>query len=121
MGRDLLSSYEQELGDLRGKGLDYLAEWLPRLLVDSFKLAEQVTFTQVNSREVSVSITKPTFEMLCLSEELTVGICDRVGCQIQGSIGEAITKATEQNVAFGGCVYDAPTRTTTATYRMYPV
>ena len=121
LGNDLVSLYEEELGDLRGRGMEYLVEWLPRILVDSLKLAEEVKVDLLPGEEVEVAIKKPTFDMLCLSQDIRNGICNTVGCQVQSSIAQAISLATKQNVFFKGCVYKDDGRTAVATYQLKTV
>lgn len=119
-GNDLFNLIEEEVGELKDTGLDYLIEWLPRALVDALDLAEGVELKDLNGtndeREIRALIKRPTFEGLCLSQDLKEGICDRLGCQVQGSIGQSIAISTGNSVQFKGCIYDPATRTASATY-----
>ncbi|MEE9282484.1 MAG: hypothetical protein V3U49_00215 [Nitrososphaerales archaeon] len=118
LGNELMGLYEEELGDLKERGIEYVADWIPRVLVESLGLADKIDISYPDKDRVRVSIQKPSFEMLCLSQDLKRGICDRVGCQVQGSIGQAISKSTGRRVSFEGCLYDVNTRTSTSTYKL---
>ena len=119
-GNDLYDLVEEEVGELKDAGLDYLIEWLPKALVDALDLGEGVSMTKANGKntgtEIRAVIKRPSFEALCLSQDLKEGICDRLGCQVQGSIGQSIAIATGNDVQFKGCVYDPTSRTASATY-----
>ncbi len=117
-GNELMGLYEEDLGDLKDRGIEYVADWIPRVLVESLRLAEKIDISYQDKDTVRVPIQKPSFEMLCLSQDLKQGICDRVGCQVQGSIGQAISKSTGRRVSFEGCLYDVNTQTSTSTYKL---
>lgn len=117
VGNDLMKLYEEEIGSIEGKGLDYVREWIPRILQESLKLSDRVAFEEKDGR-VMTSILNPAFELLCLSAELKNGICDKIGCQVQASICQAIARGTKSEVRFDGCIHDDVTRESVASYSL---
>jgi len=117
VGNDLMKLYEEEIGSIDGKGFDYVREWIPKILQESLKLSDRVTIEKTDGK-VKASLLKPSFELLCLSPELKNGICDKIGCQVQASICQAIARGTTSKVRFDGCVYDSATRESVASYTL---
>lgn len=118
VGSALLQLYEEELGDVRNFDLDYLKEWLPRVLVDGLKMIERAEITQ-NGDEIQVKLTASSFSELCRNKEVAQ-ICRTVGCPVTSSIAEAIAKNTGRVVYYVNCVYEASTQMTEDTYKLGP-
>ena len=118
VGNGLLQLYEEELGDIRNFDLDYLKEWLPRVLVEGLKIAEKMEITQ-DGENIHVKLTASSFSQLCQNKEVSQ-ICRTVGCPVNSSIAEAIAKNTGRVVYYVNCVHNPSTRITEATYKLGP-
>lgn len=118
-GSALLRLYEEDLGDLRNIDLDYLMEWLPRVLVDGLQMAERVEVNR-EAEKIRVRFTASAFRYLCQDTEVAKTICETTGCPICGSVAEAIAKTTSRVVYYIGCGYDPLTQVMDATYRLGP-
>ena len=119
VGDALLQLYEEELGDLRSIDLDYLMEWLPKVLVDELRIAESMEITQ-KGMEIHVKLTESAFRQVCQRTEAAKVICETTGCPLCSSIADAIAKTTGQIVYFLNCSYDPVTRETSAQYSLGP-
>jgi hypothetical protein len=118
VGNALLQLYEEELGDILSFDLDYLKEWLPRVLVDGLKMVEKSEITQ-DGEDIHVKLTDSSFSELCQNKGVAQ-VCRTIGCPVSSSIAEAIAKNTGQVVYYVNCVYDPSTRTTEVTYKLGP-
>jgi hypothetical protein len=118
-GSTLLQLYEEELGDVRNLDLDYLREWLPRVLVDELKIVEDAEIIK-DEENIHVRLTSSSFSELCQNKEVAQ-VCRTIGCPISSSIAEALAKSTRRAVYYVNCVYDPSTRITEASYRLGPV
>ena len=117
IGSDLVRLYEDELGDLKDRGLEYISEWLPRVISDGLKLAEGVEFTTDNNC-IKVLITKPAYGALCFSEDIKDDVLARVGCPLGASIAQAIARAAGAMVLFAGCAHDPNSGISVLTYEL---
>jgi len=119
-GSGLLQLYRREFGSFRNVTLPYLAEWLPRILVEDLKIAEGVEIVQ-DGAEVHVRLISPAFRQVCQQRERIENVCKLVGCPISSSIAEALAETTGRLVQYVGCKYDPIRWEVNVLYRLGPV
>ena len=119
-GSGLLQLYRREFGSFRNVTLPYLAEWLPRILVEDLKIAEGVEIVQ-DGAEVHVRLISPAFRQVCQRRERIENVCKLVGCPISSSIAEALAETTGRRVQYVGCRYDPIRWEVNVLYRLGPV
>lgn len=113
IGHGLHGAYENELGPIRGKGVDYLVLWLPRTIVDGLGLAEKVKMKR-SGDEVETVLTKPFIRPLCVNAFMKENYCSNIGCPLVASVAEALANSAGKPVKHLGCVYDPTTQTAVA-------
>jgi hypothetical protein len=112
-GHGLYEAYERELGDLRGKGFDYVNLWLPRVMVDGLGLAQRVRIRQ-KKEGIDTVMVKPFVRSLCVNEFMTKNVCGTTGCPLVASVSETLALSSGKPVRHLGCGYDPITQTATA-------
>lgn len=115
-GSALLQLYEDELGDLQKLDLEYLMTWLPRVLVNGLRIAEEVEMTQ-NANDIHVKIANLAFRNVCQNPASEI-VCKVTGCPVCSSIAEAVSKNTGRIVYYLRCETDQVKRETNAFYRL---
>lgn len=116
-GHGFVEFYESELGSLQGRGLEFLREWLPRILRDRGGLVESVSIAGEKG-EVETKLVRPFVRPLCIKPFFTENVCNSIGCPLVNSIGEAIALSTGTNVSHVRCRYDPLTQTATALHTL---
>lgn len=116
-GHEMLEYYESEAGKLRGKGLDFAKQWLPKVLRDASGLVESATIGD-NDGEVRTDFVRPFVRPLCVKPYFTENVCNSIGCPLVNSIGEALALATGKTVSHVLCRYDPLTQTAHAVHRI---
>jgi hypothetical protein len=116
LGEGLFELYESECGALGGKGFDYVAEWLPRAMVDALSLAGSVSMSGDNGA-VTTRIAMPFVRPLCVKPYFTENICKTMGCPLVSSVGQALASGMDREVVHGGCTYDPRTQTAVAVHK----
>jgi hypothetical protein len=119
IGRNLLKLYEEEIGDVDDHDLNYLMEWLPRVIVGELKLAEALEIAK-NNENILVKITNLSINGFCKNTEVK-RLCTSIGCPVISSIAEAIAKNTGRIVYYRNCAYEPSTRINEANYQLGPL
>lgn len=111
-GRELASLVREELGDIKSLGTEALTRALPRVLVDSFHLAESAEF-EVKSPNVRLLLKESVFG--ALFEGNTKKAASILGCPICSAVAELLVEAEGKNLDFG-CGIDQLTGDITADF-----
>jgi len=104
-GQSLYQLYEEELGGIRGRDLEYLFEWLPRVMVDGLSLCERVEMVAVGDR-IHTALTRPFVRSLCQRSDMRDSICCSIGCPLTASIADTLAVSTGRAVEHVRCRYD---------------
>jgi hypothetical protein len=112
-GHGLFEIYERELGDLKGRGVDHVLLWFPRLLVDGLGLGAHVRM-KMKANEIETTLEKPFVRSLCVNDFMKQNICSTTGCPLVASIAESLSFASGRAVEHLGCSYDPLTQTASA-------
>ncbi|MEM3641439.1 MAG: hypothetical protein QXH37_05925 [Candidatus Bathyarchaeia archaeon] len=118
LGTNLVQLYQNELGDLRNFNLEYLLEWLPRVLVDGLQIAEKAQML-LEGELLHVKFIEPVFRHVCLHREVNI-LCKTIGCPLCSSIADAIARNTNRIIFFLQCSYDSKSHIVHATFRLGP-
>jgi len=118
LGTKLVQLYEDELSGLRHFDLEYLMEWLPRVLVESLQVAEKVEIFS-EGELIHVRFVEPVFRHVCQHSGLA-SICKSVGCPLCSSLAETFAKNTNRVVFFSKCDYDEKSRVAHAVFKLGP-
>jgi hypothetical protein len=118
-GHDLVEYYESQAGELKGRGLGFVEDWLPRVLTDAAGLVQSASVTR-DKNEVSTKLVQPFVRPLCVKPFFTEKVCNSLGCPLINSIGEGIASATGDVVSHVRCSYDPLTQTATAVHEITP-
>jgi len=116
-GDDLVEYYESQVGEFGGRGLEFVEEWLPRVLTDAAGLVQSASITH-DKNEVSTKLVRPFVRPLCVKPFFTEKVCNSLGCPLVNSVGEGIASATGVTVSHVRCSYDPLTQTATAVHEM---
>jgi hypothetical protein len=109
VGEGLVRSYERELGDLNGKGEDYIESWLVKTITQGLGLAESAKINFEDGEMQSV-LDKPFVRSLCVQEQMTKSVCSCMGCPLIASIAQSAAKATGKKIVHVECRYDPSTQ-----------
>jgi hypothetical protein len=104
-GQGLYQLYEEELGELHGIKLNYLFEWLPRVMVNGLNLCEKAEMILVN-QEVHTVLTKPFIRSICQRSDIKESVCYSTGCPLTASIADTLAVSRESPVHHIECRYD---------------
>ena len=115
-GHDLVEYYESQAGEFSGRGLEFVEEWLPRVLTDAAGLVQSASITH-DKNEVSTKLVRPFVRPLCVKPFFTEKVCNNLGCPLVNSVGEGIALATGVAVSHVRCTYDPLTQTATAVHK----
>ena len=109
IGKGLVVSYERELGELNGKGEDYIESWLVKTITQGLGLAESAKI-KFEDGEMQSILDKPFIRTLCVREEMTKHVCNIMGCPLIASIAQSAAKATGKKIVHVECRYDPSTQ-----------
>jgi hypothetical protein len=109
VGKGLVVSYERELGELNGKGEDYIESWLVKTITQGLGLAESAKI-KFEDGEMQSILDKPFIRTLCVREEMTKHVCNIMGCPLIASIAQSAAKATGKKIVHVECRYDPSTQ-----------
>lgn len=110
VGEGLVVSYERELGDIDGKGEDFIQSWLAKTITQGLGLADSMELTLEDSY-IKANIVKPFVRTLCVQERVNRYICNSTGCPLMASVAQSVAKATGRKVAHIKCEYDPLSQT----------
>jgi hypothetical protein len=105
IGEGLVRSYERELGDLNGKGEDYIESWLVKTITQGLGLAESAKI-KFEDGEMQCTMDKPFVRSLCVQEQMTKNVCSCMGCPLIASLAQSAAKATGKKIVHVECRYD---------------
>lgn len=119
LGVFLTRLYEREFaGSFQGVALDYLIQWLPRVIVDGLKIAEKADILREEDK-IRVKVVDFAFYRVC--EEASINlVCKKVGCPFCASIANALAINTQRIVFYRGCEYSQDTRGLAISYELGP-
>jgi hypothetical protein len=104
-GRGLRESYEDEIGSLKDRGLEYVLHWLPRVISQALSLSDE-TEVSIEGNRVQTRLLHPVVQSLCVSKEMNENICQTIGCPLTASIGETLAISVGRPVRHLRCLYD---------------
>lgn len=123
LSEDLVRLYDEELDGIKGKDVDYLSIWIPKVIVDGLGLVSKVKIEKKGEEAFSYVFERPIFKELC-SEFLNHGqseqICGRIGCPFSASVPHSFAQALGKVVYFEGCTYDAAKQHAKGSFRIGP-
>ncbi|MEM0117543.1 MAG: hypothetical protein QXV32_03775 [Conexivisphaerales archaeon] len=117
IGEGLVRSYERELGELNGKGEDYIESWLTKTLSQGLGLVESAKIVFIDG-EMQSTLQKPFVRTLCVQQEMTEHVCNTMGCPLIASLGQSAAKATGKKISHIECKYDPSTQRVVSRHKM---